>query len=254
MKSINEKLSQKGKVVIVTGGYRGIGLAIAQNFAQAGASLAICGRNTKAGEAAAEKFRAEGVNCKFYTADVTNCDDIDRFVADVARDFGKIDVLINNAGITDHTPAEEVTQEAYDQLMNTNVRGAFFMSGAVAKHMIANKIKGSIVTVSSMSAFVVNIPQRQLTYNMSKAALCAMTQGMAVEWAEHGIRVNAVCPGYIETEMLVEDLAQQWRSMTPMGHFGQTDDVGALVLFLASDAAAYMTGSRVVIDGGYSCI
>ena len=108
--------------------------------------------------------------------------------------------------------------------------------------------------VASMSAYLANIPQKQLTYNMSKAAICSMTQCLAVEWAGHRIRVNAVCPGYIQTEMVMEDLAPTWRSMTPMGHFGEVDDVGAAVLFLASDASAYMTGSRVIMDGGYSCI
>ena len=128
------------------------------------------------------------------------------------------------------------------------------MSTAVGRHMMENGIKGSIVMVASMSAYLANIPQKQLTYNMSKAAICSMTQCLAVEWAGHRIRVNAVCPGYIQTEMVMEDLAPTWRSMTPMGHFGEVDDVGAAVLFLASDASAYMTGSRVIMDGGYSCI
>lgn len=254
MKTINEKLDFTGKTVIVTGGYRGIGLGITKSFVQAGANVAICGRNAQAGEAVAKELREGGADCRFYAADVTKCDDIERFVDAVVKDFGKIDVLINNAGITDHTPSEKVTEEAYDRLMNTNLKGAFFMSNAVAKHMIADKIKGSIVIISSMSAFVVNIPQRQAIYNMSKAALCAMTQSMAVEWAEHGIRVNAICPGYILTEMHVAELSDKWLSMTPMGHFGETEDVGALALFLASDAASYMTGAKVMIDGGYSCI
>lgn len=253
MNTIYDKLDQKGKTVIVTGGYRGIGLGIVRSFAAAGADIAICGRNTEAGEKVAGELRADHVNCRFYTVDITDCTQIEKFVESVIRDFGKIDVLVNNAGITDHTPAENISERQYDHLMNTNVRGTFFMSTAVGRHMMENGIKGSIVMVASMSAYLANIPQKQLTYNMSKAAICSMTQCLAVEWAGHRIRVNAVCPGYIQTEMVMEDLAPTWRSMTPMGHFGEVDDVGAAVLFLASDASAYMTGSRVIMDGGYSC-
>lgn len=254
MSTIYDKLNQKGRTVIVTGGYRGIGLGIVRNFAAAGADIAICGRNAEAGEKVAEELRADHVNCRFYTVDITDCVQIDNFVENVVRDFGKIDILVNNSGITDHTAAENINVSQYDRLMNTNVRGTFFMSTAVGRHMIERQIRGSIVMVASMSAFLANIPQKQTTYNMSKAAICSMTQCLAVEWAEHGIRVNAICPGYIQTEMLTEDLAAAWRSMTPMGHFGEVDDVGAAVLFLASDASAYMTGSRVIMDGGYSCI
>ena len=141
MNTIYDKLDQKGKTVIVTGGYRGIGLGIVRNFAAAGADIAICGRNTEAGEKVAEELRADHVNCRFYTADITDCVQIDNFVENVVRDFGKIDVLVNNSGITDHIAAENINVNQYDCLMNTNVRGTFFVSTAVGRHMMDRQIR-----------------------------------------------------------------------------------------------------------------
>ncbi|MDO4547611.1 MAG: SDR family oxidoreductase [Clostridia bacterium] len=256
MATIFEKLDQRGKTVIITGGYRGIGLGIVENFAQAGANIAICGRTEARGREVEAKYRERGVNLKFYKCDIQSVDEIDDFVDQVVADFGQVDVLVNNAGVCDHVAVEDTTQDRWDWVLNTNLRGPFFLCKKFGEHVISRGGQGSVVSISSISAFVSMSPQKQVSYNASKAGICAMTQCLAFEWATKGIRVNAVCPGYIESEMLADgnenaEWGVEWTQRTPMGHFGRPEDIGAMVLFLASDASSYTTGSCVVVDGGY---
>lgn len=256
MATIFEKLDQHGKTVIITGGYRGIGKGIVENFAQAGADIAVCGRSAHAGDALEKEYASRGVKLKYYVCDIQDVDQISAFFDRVVADFGKVDVLVNNAGICHHEAVEDTAQSSWDAVLNTNLRGPFFLCKKFGDHVIGRGGKGAVVSISSISAFVSMSPQKQVSYNASKAGIVAMTQCLAFEWATKGIRINAVCPGYIQSDMLADgdanaDWGVEWTDRTPMGHFGQPEDIGATVLFLASDASAFTTGSAMVVDGGY---
>ncbi len=241
----------EGRVALVTGGARGIGRAICEKLASEGATVAMVDIMLDVAEKTAAEFRANGHEAFAVAANVAKFEDAEAAVKAVVEKYGKLDILVNCAGITRDTLMLKMTEQDWDAVIAVNLKGVFNMTKAAIRPMMKARF-GRIVNISSVVGRMGNVGQAN--YAASKAGVLGLTKTTAREFASRNITANAVCPGYIETEMLVEDLAQQWRSMTPMGHFGQTDDVGALVLFLASDAAAYMTGSRVVIDGGYSCI
>jgi sorbose reductase len=178
-------------------------------------------------------------------------------VTQVVEKFGKIDVLFNNAGITIHKTVLEADNTDWDAILKTNLLGEMAVAKAVGKHMMEKGIKGSIINMGSMSGLVVNVPQMQTLYNVSKAAVIHMTKCLAVEWADYGIRVNSLSPGYIATDMSVnvdEDLKKQWMELIPMRRMGTPSELSGAVIFLACDAAGYTTGCNLVIDGGYTCL
>ncbi len=256
--------SLKGKVSLVTGSTKGIGLAVAIGLAEAGSDIAIVYRSTPAEEA--EKISndlaaANGVRVKSYQADVTNRERISNVVQQVVRDFGKLDVVVINSGISVPEPAEEVTEKVYHDIFGVNVDGAFFTAqaaGKVFKSLVADGVikQGKIIFTASVSAVVVNIPQKQSIYNASKAAVVRLAKCLAVEWVDFA-RVNCVSPGYVNTEMVAsfpKDWLAKWLSINPAQRNCSPYELKGSYVFLASDASSYITGENLVTDGGVSIL
>jgi len=250
--------SLEGKTAIVTGGARGIGKVVADKMAQAGAQIAIIDLNGQlAKETAFEIEKAQGVKVKAYQCDVTKPEEVDATMDEIAADFGKFDVLFNNAGVCLHKPALEVTPKEWLDVINVNLNGVFFVAVAFAKKLIEMKRPGSIINTASMSGTVVNWPQRQASYNASKAAVVHLSKSLAVEWVEHNIRVNSLSPGYIETEMTIhtrKEWIDQWLKQTPTGRMGKPEELAGMVIYLASDCSEFTNGSDMIIDGAFTCV
>ena len=246
------------RVAVVTGAARGIGLAISEALAEAGASVVLTDMDPVALESAVAKLRDQGHRVEGETLDVTDAAAVGRVHEAVSARHGRVDVLVNNAGIAiSNHPAESMTDAVWAKVIDVNLNGVFYCCRAFGAGMLARG-SGSIVNVGSMSGFIVNRPQEQANYNASKAAVHHLTRSLAAEWGARGVRVNAVAPTYIETEMnayVHEDaeMYRHWVGGTPMNRMGRPDEVAAVVLFLAGDAASLMTGSIVLADGGYVC-
>jgi NAD(P)-dependent dehydrogenase (short-subunit alcohol dehydrogenase family) len=255
--TVLDRFRLDGKTAVVTGGNRGIGRAISTALAEAGANVVVANRDAEAGERAADAIaESTGAETLAVPVDVADEDEV-RALAEATVDrFGGVDVLVNNAGITINTPAEEMSAEEWHRVVDVNLTGAFNCAKFLGREMIAGD-GGSIVNVSSASAFMGNHPQPQVSYNASKAGLEGMKLQLASEWATHGVRVNNVNPGYVRTEMVDEvlrtdrDMAETWFDEMLLDEMARPEDIAPLVVFLASDASWYMTGSSVVIDGGY---
>ncbi len=253
--SVLDSFSLAGRTAIVTGGYRGLGMAFARGLAEAGADVVIGARDEAASRAAAQRLAAETGRTVVGVA----LDVVDRASCEHARDAaleatGRLDILVNNAGICYHRPALEVSDEEWREVFDINVDGLWRMSRVVGAHFAAVG-GGVIVNIGSISAQIVNRPQQQPAYNASKAAVHQLTKSLAAEWAPLGIRVNAVAPGYVKTEMAPVDeprFRQRWIEDAPMRRYAMPEEIAPTVVFLASDASSFMTGSVVVIDGGYT--
>jgi NAD(P)-dependent dehydrogenase (short-subunit alcohol dehydrogenase family) len=197
-----------------------------------------------------------GRKVELVRLDVTNSSETDRVAAAIATKLGRVDILVANAGIASHSPAEEMSDADWHRVLDVNLDGVFWSNRAFGTLMLEAG-KGSIVNIGSMSGIIANRPQPQASYNASKGAVHMLTKSLAAEWAERGVRVNAVAPTYIATDMTkaaVETTGwdKQWMDMTPMKRMGEIDEIASVVLFLASDAASLMTGSIVVADAGYT--
>jgi len=251
-----DKFSLAGQVGIVTGGGQGLGWAFCRAFAEAGADIVVAEINPETGPKAAQMIESIGRKSLFVQTDVRKKDSVEAMVAQTLAKFGKIDFLMNNAGIALWRPAEETGEAEWLDLMNVNLNGLFYCCQVVGKHMISRKA-GRIINIASMSGVIVNIPQPQAAYNTSKAAVMHLTKSLAQEWAQYGIRVNAICPGYMATPMaqpFFEDpkIGGIWMNMTPMNRPGKPEELGPLAVFLASEASSFVTGAAILIDGGYS--
>jgi NAD(P)-dependent dehydrogenase (short-subunit alcohol dehydrogenase family) len=249
-----DSFSLAGKVVLLTGGSRGLGRAMAQALGEAGAAVALTARTTGAAQAAAAELTDLGIRAFGHAMEVTDVADVERAVAAVSEEFGEIDVLVNNAGIGVGGAAFDTPDEVWREVLATNVDGVWYCSRAVAKRM-AQRGGGVIVNIGSMSASIVNQPRWQISYLTSKAAVHHMTQGLAAEWAPHGIRVNAIAPGYFLTEQSPVDQPEYKPycvDPAPMKRYGLPHELGPVAIFLASDASSFMTGSIVTVDGGYT--
>jgi NAD(P)-dependent dehydrogenase (short-subunit alcohol dehydrogenase family) len=247
-----------GRVALVTGGGQAIGLACVDALSEAGARVIIADYNAKVAEEARDAMKAKGRDVEMAIMDVTQSARVDEVADDVVKRYGQIDILVNNAGIArSETPAETVTDEHWLNVIDVNLNGTFWCCRAFGRHMLAAK-SGSIVNIGSMSGFIVNKPQEQAFYNASKAAVHHLTKSLAAEWGARGVRVNAVAPTYINTPLNAfvfdkPDMYQAWVGGTPMRRMGEVSEIASVVLFLAGDAASLMTGSVVVVDGGYTC-
>lgn len=240
------------RVAIVTGGGSGLGFAIAEKFTQAGIETVIAGRDKEKLHAAKEKL---GKHCHGMVCDVSDLPSIPGFVNDVLEQFGQIDILVNNAGINRKKEITEVTDQEFTEVITTNLTAVFAMSREVVKHMLERK-SGCIINISSMAAQY-GLP-KVIAYSASKTAIDGMTRAMAVELGPKGIRINAIAPGFIYSEMTAKALdtdperKSKVFNRTPMGYMGQPSDIGDAALFLASDAAKYITGVVLPVDGGNS--
>lgn len=249
-----DRFSLDGQTAIVTGGNRGIGNAIAHGLAEVGANVVIANRTADEGERTAREIAdATGVETVAVPTDVSDEADVRTLVDATVERFGGVDVLVNNAGIAIHTPAEEKPVEDFRKTLEINLTGAFLCAKYAGREMIADG-GGSIVNISSMSAFIANYPQAHVDYQASKGGLEALKTQLASEWAEYGVRVNNINPGYVATEILSddEDEIRVWREEMLLEEFADPADIAPLAVYLASDASSYMTGESIVIDGGYT--
>jgi len=251
---ITELFDLTGHKALVTGAGRGIGKILALTLAEAGCDVAILGLHRDNLETVAVQIRENGVDAQVLAADVSQKEQVLAAFQQLEAKFGRLDICINNAGISLQEPVEEMTEEDWDRLIDTNLKGVFLCSQAAAKLMIPRR-SGVIINIGSISGSVVNVPQKQGVYNTSKAGVVMLTRSMAVEWAPYGIRVNCLSPGYIKTEMTLQSMSHLfpiWESLTPMGRLGEIDDLRGALIFMASNASKYMTGHDLVIDGGYT--
>ena len=250
----DELFSVERQVVLVSGGSRGIGRALAEGFVQRGAQVVVTGRESATIEATARELSTGALPVHPLVCDVSNLDDISKLVETVVAQFGKIDVLLNVAGVNKRKRAETFSPEEYDFILNINLRGLFFLSQAVGKQMIRQK-SGTIINIDSLNT---DSPLKGvLPYAISKAGVSMMTRGLAAEWGEHGVRVNAIAPGFILTDLTNKlwsiPTMQKWGDEnTPLKRLGNVDDLVGTAIYLASKASAFMTGQVLYVDGGMS--
>lgn len=267
---LNELFGLEGKTAVVTGGGQGIGQVIAVGLAKAGAEIAIVCRS--GADETIKMIEQVGGKAYFVKCDVTDEISVKKAVAEIIERSGKIDILFNNAGTCYHKKAivldgedlggfndGEATVEEWRRVLDVNLTGEYIMATEVARTMIAKNIKGSIINMASMSGSVVNVPQCQASYNASKAGVIHLTKSLAIEWAQYGIRVNSISPGYVWTPMsqppfVHQQLLDAWYPMFPLHRMANPEELIPAILYLASPAAGYTTGSDIVVDGGYSII
>lgn len=240
-----------GKVAVVTGGGQSLGLEIGRALRAAGARVVVAEINPESGSEAARELEGDFVNL-----DVTDPGSVREMVRAVLERHGRVDVLVNNAGIVNNVPSEEVSDEEWRSVLAVNLDGVFWCCREVGRVML-ERGSGAIVNIASMSGVISNHPQPQAAYNASKAGVITLTKSLAGEWASRDVRVNAVSPGYIRTPltelgMSNEEWREVWLSSIPMGRLAEPEEIAPAVVYLASDASSYATGTNLLIDGGYT--
>jgi NAD(P)-dependent dehydrogenase (short-subunit alcohol dehydrogenase family) len=245
-----------GKVAVVSGGARGLGLSMARALARHGVRVGLLDLLEEV-EASAE---ALGVDAVGVRADVTSAESVAAAFDRVAEVLGSPSLLVNAAGVTVWEDSLDVSPESWRRVIDINLTGTFLCCQALGRACRDGGHPGAIVNVSSMSGRVVNVPQHQTSYNASKAAVDQLTKSLAVEWADLGVRVNAIAPGYFLSDMTRQfteanpELAERWRGMIPLGRMGEPQDLDGVVVFLCSDASSYLAGQSIVIDGAYTAV
>jgi len=252
---LDKMFGLKGKTAVITGGGQGIGQVIALGLSRAGASIAILNRSNA--DKTVSMIKSEGGNACFFACDVTNEVEVDDTFEKILNLYGSVDVVFNNAGICIHQSTLEATIEEFRKVVDVNLTGQFIVARAAGGIMIEKGIRGSIINMASMSGSIVNVPQWQCSYNTSKAGVIHMTRSLAAEWAQYDIRVNSISPGYIGTPMSADtpkELRDAWMPLIPMHRMGDPEELIPAILYLATDASGYTSGSDIVVDGAYSCL
>ncbi len=256
--AILDRFSLKGRVALVTGAGQGIGRGYAHALGEAGAAVAVVDISAEKAREVAGELTAKGVDSIAVTADVTVRAEVEKMVEAVVKKWGKLTIGVNNAGIGQWVDAADITDEMWQKVMHLNLDAVLYCSQAEARHMRADRY-GKIINTASMSGHIVNTPQNQTPYNVSKAGVLHMTRCLAAEWAADGIRVNSISPGYTRTA-LVEKLVstpsgkkmqEAWMPLIPMHRMAEVEELQGAVVYLAAEASDYMTGADLVIDGGY---
>ena len=258
-RTIQQLFDLTGQVALVTGGSRGLGLQMAHALGEAGARIMLSSRKAADLEQAAAELQAAGIDARWIAADCGNPQDIARLAAETRERMGPIDILVNNAGATWGAPAEDHPLEAWDKVMNLNVRGYFLLSQAVAKNSMIPRQRGRILNVASIAGLGGNPAEMQtIAYNTSKGAVVNFTRALAGEWGRYGITVNAICPGFFPSKMThgtLEKLgADNMAAHAPLRRLGDDEDLKGLTLLYASDAGKHITGQWLAVDGGVSAI
>lgn len=250
-------ISLEGKTALITGASRGLGAAIARAYAEAGADVALCARNTELLEAVAAECRAHGRRAVVIAADLTDLAAAGQIVERAAAELGKIAIVLNNAGVNPiYKPTLDTSLEEWQHIMGMDLTAPFLISQAAARHMIPNG-GGTIIQMASVSGLLAS--PRMAPYSAAKGALLSLTRTLGAEWARYNVRVNAIAPGYVATDLTAGMLAnpkysEGIRAATPLNRVGTPDEIAGVAVFLASDAASYVTGSTYVVDGGISAV
>jgi len=252
---ILERMRLDGKVAYVTGAGQGIGRAFAHALGEAGAKVAVVDLDQVKAEAVATELSLKGINAISITADISKSDDVQRMIDNIVSKWGAIHIACNNAGINMNSASEDTSLEEWDQTFNVNLRGTFICCQAAGRVMLKQGY-GKIINTASMASLIVPHPQKQLSYNTSKAGVVKLTQTLGTEWMDRGVRVNCISPGIVDTPLIhsesLRPLVKRWLSDIPAGRLAQVTDLQAAVVYLASDASDYMTGHNLVIEGGQS--
>ena len=249
-----------GKIALITGGSRGLGLQMAHALGEAGAKVMLSSRKAEDLEQAAAELQAAGIDARWIAADCAKEDQTRRLADETVERMGPVDILVNNAGASWGAPAEEHPVEAWDKVMNLNVRGYFILSQQIARNsMIPGKRGGRIINIASIAGLNGNPPEMQtLAYNTSKTAVIGFTKTLAAEWGRYGINVNAICPGFFMTKMaagLIKSFGEdKMAAAAPLGRLGDDDDLKGLALLFASEAGTHITGQWMAVDGGVSVV
>lgn len=252
---LEEVFGLKKKVAVVTGGGRGIGQVVARGLAKAGAEVVILCRS--GADETVNEIIKDGGKAYWISTDVTNEVSVDAAFTEILKRSDSLDIIFNNAGICMHQSTFEATIAEFREVVDVNLTGEFIVARAAGKIMIDRGIHGSIINMASMSGSVVNIPQMQCSYNVSKAAVIHMSRSLAVEWADYHIRVNSVSPGYMATPMSLDtpqELKDAWMPLFPMHRMGKPEELIPAILYLACDASGYTSGSNIIVDGAYTCV
>ncbi|PZO21104.1 MAG: gluconate 5-dehydrogenase [Burkholderiales bacterium] len=258
-RTIHQLFDLKGKTALITGGSRGLGLQMAHALGEAGARVVVSSRKAEDLEAATAELRAAGIDAHWIAADCSKEEDIQRLADESLQRLGDIDILINNAGAAWGAPAEDHPVDAWDKVMNLNVRSYFILSQIVAKRSMISRKSGSIINTASIAGLGGNPREmKTIAYNTSKGAVINFTRALAAEWGAHGIRVNAICPGFFPSKMTMGTLKamgeERLAAHAPLGRLGDDEDLKGLTLLYASDAGKHITGQWLAVDGGVSII
>jgi NAD(P)-dependent dehydrogenase (short-subunit alcohol dehydrogenase family) len=258
MMSLKQLMDLSGKVAVITGGSRGLGLQMTEALGELGAKVAITARKQHELDAAAEQLSAQGIDVLTCSADLSRYETIPTVVDRVIEKFGRIDILVNNAGTTWGAPAEDHPADAWHKVLNLNINALFFLTQLVAKRCMIPNRWGKVINVASVAGLMGNPPGMDtIAYNTSKGAVVNFTRALAAEWGKYNINVNAICPGVFPTKIakvLVDTMSDMILATTPLGRMGGPEDLKGLVALFASEAGRHITGQWVAVDGGASVI